>query len=119
MWRTDVTATNGRLSNFTGSGRNYTADLTVNNSGATFTATVQVAAGMVTDVAGNASTTIASLAIPVVARPPPPTTATPTITAPLDNSTLQTAGLTAVTVSGTAATGATVTITAYESGNTG
>ena len=73
----DLTVTNGSLSNFTGSGRNYTADLTVADTGAPFTATVQVPADRFRDVARNPNTAAASLNIAVVARPARPTTATP------------------------------------------
>jgi hypothetical protein len=50
----DVTATNGALSSFTGSGTSYTATFTPTSASSATSASVTVASGSYTDAAGNA-----------------------------------------------------------------
>ena len=61
---TDIAVTGGVLSNFAGSGANYTADFTPNSQTIT-TATVNVAGGTFTDAAGNDNTVAPELTMPV------------------------------------------------------
>ncbi|WP_374043405.1 Ig-like domain-containing protein [Vibrio alginolyticus] len=60
----DVTVTGGSLSNFAGSGDNYTATFTPDRD-STSTATINVAADFFTDAAGNSNTAASQLSITV------------------------------------------------------
>ena len=60
----DVAVTGGTLSNFAGSGTSYTADFTP-TAGSTTAATVDVAAGVFTDAAGNDNTAATQLTMTV------------------------------------------------------
>ncbi|MFN8377757.1 MAG: Ig-like domain-containing protein [Anaerolineae bacterium] len=79
---TDVTVTNGTVSNFAGSNATYTFDVTPIASG---TVTVDVAAGVATDTAGNGNTVATQFSITYDASAPT-TTISSTATSPTSTS---------------------------------
>lgn len=77
----DVTATNGTLSSFSGSGVNYTATISPNSS-SSGNVIIDVAGGTFTDEAGNANVPATQLIIPFDTRPPSSPSPTTAITNP-------------------------------------
>ncbi|MFN8377756.1 MAG: Ig-like domain-containing protein [Anaerolineae bacterium] len=79
---TDVTVTNGTVSNFTGGGTLYSFDVTPSADG---TVTVDVAAGVATDAAGNSNTAATQFSISYDGTAPT-TTISSTATSPTNTS---------------------------------
>jgi hypothetical protein len=130
---TDIVPTNGAVSNFAGSGANYTFDLTPAGQGLV---TANIAAGVATDLAGNANTvaaqfsrvydTTAPTVVSSLRADPNPTSADTvhfTVTfseavtgvdlvgPPFDDFTLTPTGVTGASVTGVSGSGSTYTVT--------